>query len=82
MELLDRAFAPDIRVAFEGSIDLAKSCGVPVDEILDSKEIIASFLWTERWCVINHPCMCITGPDDQDKIHLLLVFYIATSRKT
>lgn len=38
MELLNRAFAPDIRVAFEGSIDLAKSCGVPVDEILDSKE--------------------------------------------
>lgn len=26
MELLNRAFAPDIRVAFEGSIDLAKSC--------------------------------------------------------
>lgn len=43
MELLDRAFAPDIRVAFEGSIDLAKSCGVPVDEILDSKEKIASY---------------------------------------
>ena len=43
MELLNRAFAPDIGVAFEGSIDLAKSCGVPVDEILDSKEKIASF---------------------------------------
>lgn len=43
MELLNRAFAPDIRVAFEGSIDLAKSCRVPVDEILDSKEKIASF---------------------------------------
>ena len=43
MELLHRAFAPDIRVAFEGSIDLAKSCGVPVDEILDSKEKIASY---------------------------------------
>ena len=43
MELLNRAFEPDIRVAFEGSIDLAKSCGVPVDEILDSKEKIASF---------------------------------------
>ena len=43
MELLNRAFAPDIRVAFEGSIDLEKSCGVPVDEILDSKEKIASF---------------------------------------
>lgn len=43
MELLNRAFAPDIRVAFESSIDLAKSCGVPVDEILDSKEKIASY---------------------------------------
>ena len=43
MELLDRAFAPDIRVAFDGSIDLAKSCGVPVEEILDSKEEIISF---------------------------------------
>ncbi|WP_195230898.1 hypothetical protein [Coprococcus comes] len=43
MELLNRAFAPDVRVAFEGSIDLAKSCGVPVDEILDNKEKIASF---------------------------------------
>lgn len=43
MELLNRAFAPDIRVAFEGSIDLAKSCGVPVDEILDSKEKIAAY---------------------------------------
>lgn len=43
MELLNRAFALDIRVAFEGSIDLAKSCGVPVDEILDSKEKIASY---------------------------------------
>lgn len=38
MELLDRVFAPDIHVVFEGSIDLAKLCGVPVDEILDSKE--------------------------------------------
>lgn len=43
MELLDRAFAPDICLAFEGSVDLAKSCGVPVDEILDSKEKITSY---------------------------------------
>lgn len=43
MSLLDRAFAPDIRMAFEGSVDLAKSCGVPVDEILDSKEKIISY---------------------------------------
>ena len=43
MSLLDRAFAPDIRMAFEGSVDLAKSCGVQVDEILDSKEKITSY---------------------------------------
>ena len=44
MELLDKAFAPDIRVAFEGSIDLVKSCGVPVDEIVDSKKIASYFM--------------------------------------
>ena len=43
MELLDRVFAPDIHVVFEGSIDLAKLCGVPVDEILDSKEKTSYF---------------------------------------
>lgn len=43
MELLDRAFVPDIHIAFEGSIDLAKACGVPVDEVLDSKEKITSY---------------------------------------
>lgn len=43
MDLLNRAFAPDVRVAFVGSIDLAKACGVPADEILDSKEKIDSF---------------------------------------
>ena len=32
MRLLDRAFSPDIRVAFEGSVDLAKSYGVSIDE--------------------------------------------------
>lgn len=43
MELLDKAFVPDIHIAFEGSIDLAKACGVPVDEVLDSKEKITSY---------------------------------------
>ena len=43
MKLLDRAFAPDIRMAFEKSVTLAKSCSVPVDEILDSKEKITSY---------------------------------------
>ena len=45
MELLDKAFAPDISLAFEGSIELAKSCGVPTDEILVGKdEVVAYFL--------------------------------------
>lgn len=43
MELLDKAFVPDIHIAFEGSIDLAKACGVPIDEVLDSKEKITSY---------------------------------------
>lgn len=43
MDLLDRAFAPDVRIAFEDSVDLAKSCGVSMDEILDSKEKITSY---------------------------------------
>lgn len=43
MCLLDKAFVPDIRMAFEGSVDLAKSCGVPLDEILNNKEKITSY---------------------------------------
>ena len=43
MELLDKAFAPDISLAFEESIELAKSCGVPTDEILDSKDKVAAY---------------------------------------
>ena len=43
MSILDRAFAPDIRMAFSGSVELAKEMGVPADEILDSKEKIASY---------------------------------------
>ena len=43
MSIIDRAFAPDIRIAFDGSIDLAKQMGVAADEILDSKEKIASY---------------------------------------
>ena len=43
MGILDRAFAPDIRVAFSGSIDLARQMGVPEEEILDSKEKIVSY---------------------------------------
>ncbi len=43
MAILDRAFAPDMRIAFRGSIELAKELGVPEDEILDSKEKIISY---------------------------------------
>lgn len=43
MDILDRAFAPDVRIAFSGSVELAKEMGVPVDEILDSKEKIVSY---------------------------------------
>lgn len=43
MSILNRAFAPDIRIAFKGSIDLAKQAGVPQDEILDTQEKIESY---------------------------------------
>ena len=43
MSILDRAFAPDIRIAFAGSIELAKQIGVPEEEILDTKEKIVSY---------------------------------------
>ena len=43
MELLDKAFVPDISLAFEESIELAKSCGVPTDEILVSKDEVAAY---------------------------------------
>lgn len=43
MELLDKAFAPDISLAFEGSIELAKSCGVPTEEILIGKDKVAAY---------------------------------------
>lgn len=43
MEILERAFAPDVRIAFYGSVDLAKQMGVPSEEILDSKEKIVSY---------------------------------------
>lgn len=43
MELLDKAFAPDISLAFEGSIELAKSCGVPTEEILVGKDKLTAY---------------------------------------
>lgn len=43
MDILDRAFAPDIRIAFCGSIELARQAGVPQDEILDSQDKLVSY---------------------------------------
>lgn len=43
MDILERAFAPDISEAFDGSITLAKEMGVPGEEILDTKEKVFSY---------------------------------------
>ena len=43
MGILDKAFSPDVRLAFSGSVELAKYVGVPCDEILDSKEKVVSY---------------------------------------
>ena len=43
LSLLDRAFSVDVSTAFEGSIDLAKSSGVPSEEILDNTNKIKSY---------------------------------------
>lgn len=43
--LLERAFSPDLQVALDGSVELARIFGVPADEILDSKQkLLAYFL--------------------------------------
>ena len=43
MDILERAFSPDISEAFEGSVALAKEMGVPTEEILDTKEKVFSY---------------------------------------
>ncbi|MEV0080527.1 hypothetical protein AB0H58_29310 [Nocardia neocaledoniensis] len=43
LALLERAFSPDVEVAFVGSVALAASLGVAADEILDSEEKIDTF---------------------------------------
>ena len=43
ISLSKKAFAMDVRVAFAGSIELARTIGVPFDEILDSKEKIDNY---------------------------------------
>ncbi|MFT4086214.1 MAG: hypothetical protein QM658_03515 [Gordonia sp. (in: high G+C Gram-positive bacteria)] len=43
LELLDRAFSPDVEVALLGSVDLALELGVAPEEILDSEEKVSAF---------------------------------------
>lgn len=43
LSVLDTAFAPDIHIAFSGSVELAKLMGVPYEEILDSPEKIEDY---------------------------------------
>lgn len=38
LSILEKTFSPDINVALDGSIELAKACGVDENEILDTKE--------------------------------------------
>ena len=42
-EILERAFSIDIAVAYEGSVELAKACGVPTEEILDTQEKVQAY---------------------------------------
>ena len=42
MDILSRAFSSDIRIAFNGAVELAKEMGVPTDEILDTKDKVLS----------------------------------------
>ncbi len=41
--LVEKSFSPDVEVALEGSVDLAKEVGVPIEELLDSKEKIDDY---------------------------------------
>ena len=43
MDILERAFSPDIRIAFAGSVDLAREMGVTTEEIIDNKEKLYAY---------------------------------------
>ncbi len=43
MQILEKLYSVDYMKALEGSCEMAKLCGVPSEEILDSKEKIADF---------------------------------------
>jgi len=45
LEVLERAFSPDVEVALLGSVELARAVGVAPEEVLDSEEkVVAYFL--------------------------------------
>ncbi|MCD8151099.1 MAG: hypothetical protein LUE92_16410 [Clostridiales bacterium] len=43
IQILQRTYSVDVTEAFQASVDLAKTVGVPCDEILDTKEKVAAF---------------------------------------
>lgn len=43
VDLVSRAFSPDVETALNGSVNLAKIMSVPTEEILDSKEKIVAY---------------------------------------
>lgn len=43
MLILEKLYSVDYMQAFKGSCEMAKFCGVPTEEILDSKESIADY---------------------------------------
>ncbi|MCU1522040.1 MAG: hypothetical protein JWN19_2425 [Arthrobacter sp.] len=43
LELLERAFSPDVQVALFASVELARGLGVPAGEILDSEEKVLAY---------------------------------------
>lgn len=53
VDLVSRAFSPDVETALNGSMNLAKSMGVPTEEILDSKEKSRLTLWTDLSLLIR-----------------------------
>lgn len=43
LEIIEQLYSYNVMVAFDGSVKLAKSMGIPAEEILDTKEKISSF---------------------------------------
>ena len=43
LDILSRAFSPDVETAFNGSVALALQVGVPIDDILDSYDKVVSY---------------------------------------